>query len=208
MRTSGFTVFLFILTAFIYNACSETSVRVFSKDEALNEKNISKPRIFIKNTGTKPIRNFYCYYYFTVEHNMTPVLENYYTPNETVTLEHIGGKEYAVRYDFSGVTLHPGQILPDKNGNAIGIHYTGWEPLYKDNDYSFNPNDAFSPNENIDVYLADGHRIYGYESHQRSGNPHKRTVVTKEYTQEEYPPERIEEKKKGNSIHIDINLHK
>ena len=43
------------------------SVKVFSRDEALRELNISKPRIYIQNTGTEPVSGICYYYYFQTE---------------------------------------------------------------------------------------------------------------------------------------------
>jgi hypothetical protein len=133
----------------------------FSKDEGLHEKNISKPRIIIENTGSVPISDFYYYYYFTSENGYTPILENYYTPNQRVSLEYLGHNRYAVRYDCSGVTLYPGAVFPDPNGNVVGLHYPGWEPLSKCNDRSCNFSSDFTPNGNITVFSADGYPISG-----------------------------------------------
>jgi hypothetical protein len=155
------TLALSTIVFFSFSSVAQISVMAFSKDEGLNEKNISKPRIFIENTGSVPISDFYYYYYFTTEDGYTPVLENYYTPNQRVSLEYLGHNRYAIRYDCSGVTLYPGAVFPDPNGNVVGIHYQGWEPLSKCNDRSFNYSSDFSPNGNIAVFTADGYQING-----------------------------------------------
>jgi len=158
---------------------AQVSVTAFSKEDALHEKNISKPRIFIKNTGTVPVSDFYCLYFFTAENGKTPVIEDYYTPYEYVSLKYLGNNRYAVRYDFKGVTLMPGQIFPDPNGNAIGIHYPGWEPLCKQNDESQNFSSDFVPNQNIAVFSSNGVKIK-----QRFFRDHRYTSSTYSYTLE------------------------
>ena len=140
---------------------SDVSVMVYSKDEALHEHNISKPRIYIENTGTEPISDFYCLYYFTAEGGNIPVLEDYYTPFSKTSLMYLGHNQYAVRYDFSGITLFPGQVLPDQNGNVIGIHYADWKPLCKGNDHSFQCSHDFAYNPEIAVFCPGGFRIDG-----------------------------------------------
>lgn len=165
---------ILILSLFVVNASSEISVMVFSKDEGLSEKNISKPRIFIKNTGTEPVSNFYYIYYFTAEQGCTPVLEDYYTPNESISLHYLGHNRYAVYYDFSGVTLYPGEILPNRSGNVIGIHYQNWEPLKKGNDRSCIFSNNFTPNFDIAVFCEDGSRIYGHNHFCSIEKPEKR----------------------------------
>lgn len=83
---------LLTLLLFVQNSFSGISVRVFSRDEALYENNISKPRLYIENIGTEPISNFYCYYYFTKETGKTPVLEDYHTPSSSVSMTGIGNE--------------------------------------------------------------------------------------------------------------------
>ncbi len=151
---------LLTLLLFVQNPFSGISVRVFSRDEALYENNISKPRLYIENIGTVPISNFYCYYYFTKETNKTPVLEDYYTPSSSVSMTGTGN-EYRVKYDFAGKTLQPGQIIPSTEGNCIGIRYSDWSNIDKTNDRSCNMSTVMTLNGNISVYLSDGTQIYG-----------------------------------------------
>jgi hypothetical protein len=159
MKTRTITGAIVLIFSLIYSASSEMSVTVYSKDEGLHERNLSKPRIFIENTGTVPISDFYYLYYFTAEDGKTPVLDDYYTPNESVSLLCLGHNRYAVQYDFTGVSLYPGQIHPNTSGNVIGIHYQNWEPFWKRNDVSFVFSDQFTQNNNIEVFSAQGQLI-------------------------------------------------
>ena len=141
---------------------SSPAVKIRSFDEALTESNISKPRIRIENCSTSvPISNFYYHYYFTAENGKLPILEDYYTPSSIPALESLGGGEYRIRFTFTGITLLPGQTLPNSSGEVVGIHYSDWSPIDKSNDFSNNLSNTFILNPNIPVYLHDGTRIYG-----------------------------------------------
>jgi len=145
---------LFSVTTFLSTTIhAEISLTAFSKEEALHERNVSKPRIVIQNTGTRPVRGFSFLYYITTENGSRPVVDNYYTPGAHITLEKYGRGSYAVRYDVPGVTLYPGQSYPDNNGCVVGIHYPGWEPLSKRNDQSCNFSNMLVYNPGISVYV-------------------------------------------------------
>lgn len=157
---------LFLLTLLISVSsviATAPIVKIFSYEEALTTQNLSKPRIYIQNlAGSVPISNFYYYYYFTVENNKTPAPpEDYYTPNSIPSLESLGNGRYRIKFTFLGVTLQPGQILPNTGGEVIGIRYTDWTPLDKTNDHSNNLSGSFVLNPNVPVFLADGTQIYG-----------------------------------------------
>ena len=122
------------------------------KDEGIAESNIVKPRIYITNTGPTAITDFYYLYNFTTENGKVPVLEDYYTPNSSVSLQNNGNGEYSVKYSFTGTTLYPGQTLSDLGGNFIGIHYTDWSFIDKSNDFSYSATSTFQLNGNIPVY--------------------------------------------------------
>jgi len=124
----NFVCFFMIIyfSLFYSNPLAEVAVKVYMKDEAVNESNITKPRIYIKNIGSESISNFYLCYYFTTENGGNPILDDYYTPNSSVSIENLGGGDYLIKYDFSGVTLYPGSIVPTADGNVVGLHYNDW----------------------------------------------------------------------------------
>jgi len=140
---------------------AQYAVRVHSRHESVQDLNISRPRIFVVNTGTETIRDFYYYYYFTVENNKVPTIERYYTPNCQVTLEDLGNGDYRVRYDYRNVNFRPGDILPDAQGNVVGLRYIDWSPWDKTNDYSFDNSETFQQTGKIPVFLANGTQISG-----------------------------------------------
>ncbi len=164
MSPKQITVFIVLpLCLYIRTAISSPMVKIFSYEEATPPSNISKPRIYIENiAGSAPISNFYYYYYFTTENNKTPVLEDYYTPKSTPTLESLGNGNYRIKFTFSGVTLQPGQICPNTGGEVVGIRYTDWSQVDISNDFSNNSGNSFALNPNIPVYLYDGTHIYGF----------------------------------------------
>ncbi len=150
---------LFSLTTFLSATINaEISLTAYSKEEALHERNVSKPRIVIQNTGTRPVHGFSFLYYIKTENGSTPVVDNYYVPNARISLEQYGHGSYAVRYDVSGITLYPGESYPDDNGCVVGIHYPGWEPLVKRNDRSYNFSDILVYNPEISVYTNERSR--------------------------------------------------
>jgi hypothetical protein len=75
------------------------------------------------------------YYYFTTEEAKTPVLEDYYTPECNVSLEQLNIDLYRLKYQVSGASIAPGEILPSSGGNVIGLHYNDWGVWNKTNDY-------------------------------------------------------------------------
>lgn len=188
VKVLRFPVLIVSLLAFASNVFSEISALVYSKEDALHEKNISKPRIYIENTGNEPISDFYYLYYFTTENGLKPIVENYYTPNQSISLVHLGADKYAVRYDCNGITLQPGEIFPGPDGNCIGIHYSKWEPLIKRNDRSNNFSKRFQPNEKIAVFLSD----------QPKHNHYHKNRAKREH----------DNKSGGTSVNVDIRVRR
>lgn len=148
-----FLIALFsLITLLPATILAEVSLTAFSKEEALHERNVSKPRIVIQNTGTRPVHGFSFLYYITTENGSKPVVDNYYVPNARISLEKYGHGSYAVRYDVPDVTLYPGESYPDNSGCVVGIHYPGWEPLFKKNDQSCNFSNMLVYNPEIPVF--------------------------------------------------------
>ena len=166
----------FLICMLFQSVLATISLRVFSRDEGLTENNIAKPRIYIQNLGTESISDFYCYYYFTTEQNRRVVLDDYYTPDASITLEELSNGNYRVKFSFTGVTLDVGQILPNTGGQAIGLHYSDWSAWDKTNDMSNTGLSTFALNENIPVYSSTGELLYGNTSSD-PGNPLQPPVV-------------------------------
>ncbi len=138
-----------------------SKVEVYIKDEALHENNIVKPRFYLKNTGNGPLSDFVVHYYFTADSGETPVLEDYYSPDCNVTLSNITANHYVVSFNYAGVTLDTGEVIPDNSGNVIGIHYQSWRPMNKANDFSNPGSNNFIKSDKIAVLSSNGHLISG-----------------------------------------------
>ena len=172
-QSSGiiFHVFLlFILSGLSFVSATE-SVSVFLKDEGLNEINISKPRIYIHNNGSEQIQGFSFYYYFTVGSEKTPILEPWWIPNTIATLENRGNGVYRIHFDCSSINLESGAYFPDQSGLNVGIHYSDWSVLTKQDDYSFNNSAAFQNTNHIPVYNSNGILISAMGSPDNGNGP-------------------------------------
>jgi hypothetical protein len=157
---------------------SATSLKVYMKDEGYGETNIIKPRIYIQNTGTESVSDFVCYYYLTADSGKIPIVETYYIPYSTVTLERLDSGSYRVKYNFSGYTLKAGSVVPDANGNAIGIHYSDWSTINKVNDFSYIASSTFIEDTKIPVYSFSGTLLYGSDAGTGNTNPAVIPVVS------------------------------
>jgi hypothetical protein len=136
-------------------------ISVYSRDEALNEGNMSKPRVFIQNTGAGKISQFTVHYYFTTEVGKSPIIEQYWVPGSAVSLNQLNDSLYEIQYYFEGELGPSGAILPDMSGNVTGIHYADWSYINKSNDFSFPNSSTFVRNPNIAVTNRLGELIYG-----------------------------------------------
>lgn len=136
-------------------------VKVLVKDEGLHEHNIVKPRVVVKNNGEDTLNGFTVCYYLTSENGKTPIVENYYSPHSTITLENLGNDNYRVVLAYNGIVLEPGASLPDDVGSVIGIRYGDWGVMDKSNDYS-NPGTAdYVETNRIAIFSGDGVLISG-----------------------------------------------
>jgi hypothetical protein len=142
---------------------ADRSVQVFSRDEGFAEGNISKPRIYIKNTGDDTLTFLRYYYYFTTEDSKLPVFDDYYSPNVNITIEQLQDSLYRVKYEFSG-NIFPGSMYPSEVENVIGLHYPDWSSWNKENDYSksFGTYVTFL-NATIPVYDENDSLLFGIE---------------------------------------------
>lgn len=158
-----------ILTLLLFSVSQATiSVKILSRNEALSESNISKVRIYIQNTGTETIDSFSYRYYFTTENGLPPCVQDYYTPNEQITLVPYGSGYY-IQYTVTNANLIPGGLLPHSSGNIVGLHYNDWSNWDKTNDFSENMSSNFVENQNIPFYY-NGTKIYGNEPGTTSGS--------------------------------------
>lgn len=123
-----------------------------------------KPRIVLKNIGTQSISDFYYLYIFRADGGHIPQLDgDWYTPNNQTSLWSLGDGFYAIRYDFTGITLHPGEAIPNYGGTVLGVHYSDWAPMDRSDDYSWSSSScpsSLTTTTTIPVYDKDGNLIY------------------------------------------------
>lgn len=136
------------------------SLQIYLADQAYSETNIIKPMFYIVNNGSQSLSNFTVSYYFTVENSKTPVLEDYYTPDCTPSLQNLGSGFYRINFNFAGTTLAPGQRLPASGQIVVGVHYSDWSIWDKTNDYS-QPGASFTVSNNIAAFNSADELIYG-----------------------------------------------
>lgn len=115
---------------------------------------------YIVNNGSQTLSNFTVSYYFTVKDNKTPVLEDYYTPDCTPSLQDLGFGYYRINFNFAEATLAPGQRIPANGQIVVGIHYSDWSNWDKTNDYS-QPGASFVVSNQIAAFNSANELIYG-----------------------------------------------
>lgn len=139
-------------------------VRVYHREaRAQHEKNTSRPRILVKNTGKKDIAGFKLAYYFTADPAHKPIVEVDY-PKIPVSLENLGGDQWRFVLDASDQVLTAGSILPNVDGWQIRVHYEDWTDYKYVDDWSADHNYGIpAQNARIVVYDLNDHVIWGIE---------------------------------------------
>jgi hypothetical protein len=141
---------------------SNTSAFMMTMDESYNDNSKSQPRIKIENASNFPWANFKARYYFTAENGKTPVVDDYWTPNFSVSLEQLNGNNWAVVLDYDGITLEPGEQIPASgDGDVFAVHYSDWSYFDKTNDFSQPGSSSYSSENNLALFDSDGKYIYG-----------------------------------------------
>jgi PKD repeat protein len=155
-----FPVFFILVAILVTKVYPAFSAKVFSKDQS--SSSMTKPVTYIQNTGTDTLKSYYWYYYFTVEGNKSPVLQQDYVRNCTFRFDSLGNSNWRLRFS-STTTVPPGTYFPDNtNGEQIEIHYSDWSTWDRTNDYSYANNGSFIENNKIVIHLASNDSIiYG-----------------------------------------------
>lgn len=135
---------------------------IYQYEQAMSDNTISKPLMYIANTGTSTISDFVVYYYFTVENGKTPAFDNWNTPNSTESLEDLGNGNYRIVFNFKGYSLAPSSRIPATGEMQFGLHYADYSAWDKSNDYSNNLKAAATLNQAIPIY-SNATLVYGIE---------------------------------------------
>ena len=135
------------------------NIEVRTRETKIVDNQWTGPEIEISNWGS-PIIGLIAYYYFTAEYDVFPVLETWYAPNAVVSLEHLVGFDYRIKYDFGDFVFDSNTSQEDTRVLA-GVHLDNWFPWVKDNDYSNNLSGDWEHNNKVEVYDVSGQRLYG-----------------------------------------------
>lgn len=145
----------------IYRDYRIDGLEVYVKDEGWGDNSYLKPRIYIQNNSADTISDFKVYYYFSTEDaSTTPIHQNWFVPSTEVNLQRINDTSWCVIYDFSDMFLNPGQVYPDYTGSVIGVHYSDWSAMDKDNDFT-QCGAAFEINDKVAIFDSNQRLIYG-----------------------------------------------
>src|SRR5690606_31388906 len=108
------------------DALTAAAVTVFIRDEGLNQSNVTQPRIYLENNGAAALHDFEVHYFVTREAGLSPVVEDYWTPNSAPRVDALANNLSRIVYDYSGFTLTPGGRAPESASSSIGLHYPGY----------------------------------------------------------------------------------
>jgi hypothetical protein len=138
---------ILFLISFLFVFDSTAQIQVLFQDDGISSPEYFKPRVFIKKNNddvkssldlSQPI---FVSYFFSVENEKTPVLENWYSPNCDISLENIQKEHFRVilECDLSSFTWGEtvGELFPNEGGIAFGLHYDDWSTWSTENDYSW-----------------------------------------------------------------------
>lgn len=140
------------------------TVSASTSDLYPNLSNLVQPGLFIRNTTGQTLSNFTAKYFFTVENDKTPVLEDVWTPHSNLSLQQIQGDLWAVVMDYSGYSLAAGAQVPASNeGESFRLRYSDWSTFDKSNDYSQPESGAYNNSVRIAVYDNAGNLVMGSE---------------------------------------------
>lgn len=113
-----------------------SSVKVYFKESDNNTDFSSLINLYIENNGNETITGFYCYYYFQIENNKTPVISPVFTSGCNISLEYVNTNIYRIKFDLLNYQLYPGAKIPETEGFSVRIHYSDWSQYDKVNDIS------------------------------------------------------------------------
>jgi len=121
--------------------------------------------LYIENTGSEPVHDFICYYYFTADASKDVILEGIDSPGGAeITLEELDDPEmYRIKYDYTDVTIPAQGRIPETGGNSVTLRYSDDSQWDKSDDPSYSTSDPanFTVNRNIPVYQVNGAAVDG-----------------------------------------------
>ncbi|QQS05741.1 MAG: hypothetical protein IPK50_02360 [Fibrobacterota bacterium] len=138
-------------------------LEVTSSDKTPTDSKYLRPKIVIKNSGTKPVAVGTVQFFFTPTPGKQSVAETWYSPKCKGALSKVNQKDAYV-LACKGVVLKPGESYPDASGEGatFGIHNADWSPRNRALDWSAAGMGAlFAPNSRIIVTDSTGAILAG-----------------------------------------------
>ena len=159
-RALAILIFAGIIFPLFQSAIFAASVKVVMEDATLADSTKESPILYIKNTGTDTLSNFYFYYYVTAERGNTLNYGTYYIPNTTVSMEKLDSVDYRLKFLVSSVSLKPNDSLQEQ----FALYYNYVNKVDKSNDYSYVASAVLTEDAKIPVYLTvNDSLIYGLD---------------------------------------------
>lgn len=127
-----------------------------------NDANYGRFWVYAKNEGNVSVSSFNFDMEFTTENGQTPIVDVWYKPNATYTLEQKNSNTWVLHFNVSGINFAPNTYFPNTSGFSFGIHYGNWSNVNVSNDYAFaDVGSNYGVNKKIPVYV-NGNIVFGY----------------------------------------------
>jgi len=161
-----------------------TMARVYALKEG--ENNFAKIRLYVKNEGKIALNHFDFSIEITAENGLQPILDTWYIPNTTYTIEQKNDSAWAFHFSTKGVSLEPNSVFPSYDGISFGIHYSNWAGVNTQNDYSLKGlQNKFSLVDKIPIYI-DGKLVSGAPKINNISDINKILISESKFTQNDF----------------------
>ena len=135
-------------------------IKMYSRSN--NDAVLERLFVYAKNEGNVSVSSFSFDMEFTTENGKIPVVEAWYNPNATYTLEQKNSNTWILHFNVSGINFAPNTYFPNTSGFSFGIHYNDWSNVNASNDYAFaDVGSNYGVNTKIPVYV-NGDIVFGY----------------------------------------------
>lgn len=98
-------------------------VDVQIRDENPGDLTWIRPRLLVKNTGTQVLTRLDLELPLVLDAGKEVEIANWYAPNCRTSLLRDSETQGRLRYECTGLSLQPGEILPNLGGAVVGVRY-------------------------------------------------------------------------------------
>ena len=135
-------------------------IKMYSRSNS--DANYERFFVYAKNEGNVSVSGFSFDMELTTENGQTPIVDVWYKPNATYTLEQKSSNKWILHFNVSGINFAPNTSFPNTSGFSFGIHYGNWSNVDASNDYAFaDVGSNYGVNKKIPVYV-NGEIVFGY----------------------------------------------